>query len=151
MRGDWRRIAACFLAYEPHCSLRDKLEKPSCRAEQKSSKIVLQSRPIFSITYRIAIPTLWYWPGCVGATTRVNTEFLVESWVQDHLQKHLQLAEMSQSHIQAAKLGTLPICLIQQQIAILASNRAAGRPIRAVPAARSVAGSFGGHCDSDRC
>jgi hypothetical protein len=40
--------------------------------------------------------------------------------MQDHLQKHLQPAQVNESYIQASKLDALPICLIQQQIGILA-------------------------------
>ena len=43
--------------------------------------------------------------------------------MQAHLQQYRQSEEMIQLYIQTAKLDTLPICLIQQEIDILARNR----------------------------
>jgi hypothetical protein len=48
--------------------------------------------------------------------------FLAGSWMQDHLQKHLQPEETIQNYTQTAKLDTLPVCLTEQQIGILAGR-----------------------------
>src|ERR1035438_9804414 len=61
-----------------------------CRGEQKSSKIVLQGRPLKSITCRRVGPTLWCWPGCSSPGRRVNIGSSTQSRMHRHLQKHLQ-------------------------------------------------------------
>ena len=56
---------------------------------------ILSPRPIFSVTCKPAIPTIWDWPRCSSAERCVNIELLDAYWVQHRLQKHLQSAGLS--------------------------------------------------------
>jgi len=73
---------------------------------------ILSPRPLFSMVYKLANPTPWYWPRCSSAGRCVYIGFFSASWMQDHLQKHLQSEEIIQLYTQTAKLDTLPIYLI---------------------------------------
>jgi hypothetical protein len=53
-------------------------------------------------------PTPWYWPRCPGTGRCIIIGFLAESWMQHHLQKHLQSEEIIQLCAQTAKLGPHP-------------------------------------------
>src|ERR1039458_5643395 len=66
------------------------------------------SPTIFSITYRLANPTLWYWLRCPSPGRRVNIGFLAEPWMQHYLQDHLQPEEISLLYTQTVKLNPHP-------------------------------------------
>jgi hypothetical protein len=65
---------------------------------------ILSPRPMFSIVYRLVNPIPWYWPRCPSAVRCINIGFLAESWMQDHLQKHLQSGKIIQLYTLTTRL-----------------------------------------------